>query len=82
MATGKIEIQQPELTILNQAEPPPFSLNEYSQVSEEVRLRFCYLDLRREEMQSRLKLRARAAGLIRQFLDNQGFLKIETPMLR
>ncbi len=81
LATGKIEIQATQLTILNQAEPPPFSLNEYSQVSEEVRLRFRYLDLRREEMQSRLKLRARAAGLIRQFLDNQGFLEIETPML-
>lgn len=81
LATGQIEIQATQLTILNQAEPPPFSLDEYSQVSEEVRLRFRYLDLRREEMQSRLKLRANAARIIRQFLDTQGFLEIETPML-
>jgi len=81
LATGQIEIQATELTILNRSEPPPFSLDDYGQVSEEVRLRFRYLDLRRAEMQNRLQLRAKAARIIRQYLDQQGFLDIETPML-
>lgn len=81
LATGKIEIHGKELMILNRSDPLPFSIDEYSQVSEEVRLRFRYLDLRRNEMQYRLRLRAKAAKIIRQSLDGDGFLEIETPML-
>src|SRR5437016_5159139 len=61
LATGKIEIQAQKLTILNRSEPLPFSIDEYSQkTSEEVRLHYRYLDLRRSEMQHRLQLRAKA----------------------
>lgn len=81
LASGKIEIQGLQLTILNQSEPLPFSIDEYSQTSEEVRLRYRYLDLRRAEMQRKFQLRAQAASIIRQFLDSHGFLDIETPML-
>lgn len=81
LKSGKIEVQGLQLTILNQSDPLPFSIDEYSQTSEEVRLRYRYLDLRRAEMQDRFRLRAKAASIIRQFLDNHGFLDIETPML-
>lgn len=81
LATGKIEIQGLQLTILNQSESLPFSIDEYSQTSEEVRLRYRYLDLRRAEVQEKFLLRAKAAGIIRQFLDSHGFVDIETPML-
>lgn len=81
LASGKIEIQGLQLTILNQSEPLPFSIDEYAHTSEEVRLRYRYLDLRRAEMQRKFQLRAKAAGIIRQFLDEHGFLDIETPML-
>lgn len=79
--SGKIEIQATELVVLNQSEPVPFAIDEYTTVTEEVRLRYRYLDLRRPEMQSRLQLRAKAARLIHQYLDDNGFLEIETPML-
>ena len=81
LATGKIEIEALELVILNQSEPLPFSIDEYANISEEIRLHYRYLDLRRNEMQKRLQLRAKAAHIIRQFLDGHGFLDIETPML-
>lgn len=81
LATGKIEIEAQKLTILNASDPLPFSIDEYSVVGEDVRLKYRYLDLRRTEMQKRLQLRAKTAGIIRRFLDNAGFLEIETPML-
>lgn len=81
LPTGKIEIQAQQLSVLNTSEPLPFSIDEYSQTSEEVRLRYRYLDLRRFEMQQRLQLRAKAAQAIRESLNAQGFLDIETPML-
>lgn len=82
LASGKIEVEALQITILNQSEPPPFSIDEYAvSTSEEVRLRYRYLDLRRGEMQQRLRLRAKAAQSIRHSLDSQGFLEIETPML-
>jgi len=81
LASGKVEIQGLQLTILNQSEPLPFSIDEYAQTSEEVRLRYRYLDLRRAEVQKRFQLRAKAAGIIRQFLDGHGFTEVETPML-
>lgn len=81
LATGKIEVQGLQLAVLNRSEPLPFSIDEYSQTSEEVRLRYRYLDLRRFEMQERLRFRAQAARIIREYLNDQGFLDIETPML-
>lgn len=81
LKTGKIEIEALELIILNQSDPLPFSIDEYSQTSEEVRLHYRYLDLRRAEMQARLRLRAQATRIIRDYFDANGFLEIETPML-
>jgi len=80
LPTGKIEILSKELEILNRSEPVPFQLDD-DDVSEEVRLRYRYLDLRRPEMQQQLMLRAQVASTLRRFLDEQGFLDIETPML-
>lgn len=81
LASGKIEVDAKSLTILNVAEPSPFALDEHSKTSEEVRLRYRYLDLRRAEMQKRFKLRAQAVQIIRRFFDTNGFMDIETPML-
>ena len=80
MATGEIEVLVEELNILSAAETPPFQLDE-EDVAEEHRLRFRYLDLRRPEMQARLRLRAQVTRRLRRFLDDEGFLDIETPML-
>ncbi len=81
LPTGKVEIEGLQLTILNASDPLPFSIDEYTNVGEEVRLRYRYLDLRRNEMQERLQMRAKVARNVRQFLDDHGFLEIETPML-
>jgi len=81
MATGEIEVLGKELEILNVAATPPFQLDEYTAVGEEVRLRYRYMDLRRGEMQSRLMLRSRITAAVRRFLDTEGFLDIETPIL-
>lgn len=81
LATGDIEVVVEKFDILNTAKTPPFVLDQYQQVSEEVRLRYRYLDLRRQEMLERLKLRARATGFIRKYLEQRAFLDIETPML-
>jgi len=80
LATGQVEVLGKELEILNRSEPLPFQLDD-EDTSEEVRLRYRYLDLRRPEMQSRLRLRTRVVSSLRRFLDAQGFLDIETPML-
>jgi len=77
--SGSIEILARELEILNRAEPLPFQLDE--QVSEEVRLRYRYIDLRREVMTKRIRLRHAATRAMRQFLDEADFVDIETPML-
>ncbi len=79
--TGKIELQAAELKILSKAEGLPFYPDDHQTVSEEVRLKYRYLDLRRQEMFSRLQFRSRAIQLMRTFLDKQGFLDIETPIL-
>ncbi|MCC5878524.1 MAG: aspartate--tRNA ligase [Idiomarina sp.] len=79
MKTGKIEIIATELNILSRSEPLPIDFN--SEVSEEQRLRFRYIDLRRPLMNERLQFRARVASSVRRFLDDNGFLDIETPML-
>ncbi len=81
MATGHIEVLGKELEILNTAATPPFQLDEYTNVGEEVRLQYRYMDLRRQEMQDRLILRSRITSAVRNFLDGEGFLDIETPIL-
>ena len=81
MPTGEIEVLGKELEILNTAATPPFQLDEYTQVGEEVRLQYRYMDLRRQEMQQRLILRSRITSAVRNFLDGEGFLDIETPIL-
>jgi aspartyl-tRNA synthetase len=81
LPTGEIEVLGLELEILNRAEPPPFQLDDYEKTSEEVRLRYRYLDLRRPQMQQRIKLRAALTRTLRRYLDEHGFLDIETPML-
>ena len=81
MATGDIEVLGKQLEILNAAATPPFQLDEHVAVGEDVRLRYRFLDLRRPEMQERFKLRARITSTIRGYLDEQGFLDIETPIL-
>jgi len=80
LATGQVEVVGQYIDILNAAETPPFQLDE-AHVGEDIRLRYRYIDLRRPEMQARLQLRANITRLLRQFLDEQGFLEIETPML-
>ena len=81
MASGAIEVLGYELEVLNQAETPPFPLDDYSDVGEETRLRFRYIDLRRPEMAAKLKLRSRITSSIRRYLDDNGFLDVETPIL-
>jgi len=80
LPTGRVEVLAHELTILNRAETPPFQLDD-EDVNEEARLRYRYIDLRRPEMQGRMQIRTRIARVLRRFLDEQGFLDIETPML-
>ncbi|MCP4284158.1 MAG: aspartate--tRNA ligase [Gammaproteobacteria bacterium] len=81
LSTGEIEILGLELEVLNQSETPPFQLDEHENASEEVRLRYRYIDLRRPEMLERIRMRAKVTGALRRFLDDNGFLDIETPML-
>lgn len=81
MATGEIELLGKEITVLNAAKTPPFPLDEYSDVGEDVRLRYRFMDLRRPEMQQKLVLRSRITSSIRRHLEDQGFLDIETPIL-
>lgn len=81
IATGEIEIIPSQLRILSEAETPPFQVEENSKTKEEVRLKYRYLDLRRPDMQRNLLLRSRVATLTRQFLADEGFLEIETPVL-
>ena len=81
MPTGKIEVLGKELTILNAAKTPPMQLDEYADVGEDVRLRYRYIDLRRPEMMEKLRFRSKVANTVRNFLDSNGFLDIETPLL-
>ncbi len=81
MATGEIEVLGKALAILNTAETPPFQLDEHTAVGEEARLRYRYMDLRRQEMQQRFIARSRITAAVRQFLDREKFLDIETPIL-
>ncbi len=79
MPTGKVEVLVNELDVLNRSETPPFHHDE--QVNEELRLQYRYLDLRREDMQQNLRLRHKVTMAMRKFLDANGFVDVETPML-
>lgn len=79
--TGDIEVIASDITVLNEAKTPPFSLTDDMDVSEDVRLKYRYLDLRREEMQETFKLRHQTTQSIRSFLNSEEFLEMETPML-
>ena len=81
MPTGRIEILGNELTVLNASETPPIQLDEHAEVGEDIRLKYRYIDLRRPEMAARLRFRSKVGNTIRNFLDNNGFLDIETPLL-
>ncbi len=81
MPTGKIEVVADQLTICNKAKTPPFQIDEYQTVSEEVRLRYRYIDLRRPECQARLRFRSDMNRTIRVYMHEHGFSEIETPIL-
>ena len=81
LATGEIEIRVNELRVLSEADTPPFPIEENSKTKEELRLKYRYLDLRRPDLQKNLMMRSKVATLTRRFLDEEGFLEIETPIL-
>lgn len=81
LRTGEIEVAADELTILNRSEPLPFPIDEYHEVGEETRLHYRYLDIRRPEMLERLKFRAKITSYLRSYMDANGFIDVETPML-
>ncbi len=81
MPTGKIEVRVKAMTLLNKSKTPPFYIEDNINVEENLRLKYRYLDLRRPEMYNRLVMRHRVISLIRNYLDMNGFLDIETPML-
>jgi aspartyl-tRNA synthetase len=81
LATGEIELQVHHMEILNAAKTPPFFIEDGIEVDEALRLKYRYLDLRRPEMQSTLMLRSKAAKVFRDFLDQEGFVEVETPIL-
>jgi aspartyl-tRNA synthetase len=81
MPTGRVEVLGTQLQILNQSPTPPFAPDEFQTVSDDLRYKYRYIDLRRPLMQSKLVLRHRLTTCIRNYLNNKGFLDIETPML-
>src|SRR6202008_3113627 len=81
LATGQVEVLARELRVLNEARTPPFQVAEDTAVSEDVRLRYRYLDLRRPRLQYNLALRHRVTMAVRQYFDREGFWEIETPIL-
>ncbi|MEK5185607.1 aspartate--tRNA ligase [Solibacillus sp. FSL R5-0691] len=81
MKTGEIEVAASELTIINEAKNPPFAIDNNVEVSEELRLKYRYLDLRRPVMYDTFKMRSDVTRTIRNFLQNEGFLEVETPIL-
>ncbi|CAM3940872.1 aspartate--tRNA ligase [Lederbergia lenta] len=81
LKTGKIEVMVEEVSIINEAKTPPFMIENNSEAAEEIRLKYRYLDLRRPEMFDVFKMRHDVSKTIRNFLDGEGFLDIETPML-
>ncbi len=81
LTTGTIEVRAHELRLLSEAETPPFQIEENSNVKEDLRLKYRYLDLRRPDLQRNIMLRHKVAASAREFLNQEGFLEIETPML-
>lgn len=81
LSTGEIELVDTEIEVLSEADPPPFSLNERIEVEEATRLRYRYLDLRRDKMQHNLRMRAKITSAIRASMERQGFTELETPLL-
>ena len=81
MKTGMIEVLGKEITVLNKAATPPFPLDGYTDVGEDVRLKYRYMDMRRPEMQEKLRFRSKVTSAARRFLEDNGFLDIETPIL-
>lgn len=81
LPTGQIEVQITEIEVLNAAKTPPFFIEDGVEVDESLRLKYRYLDLRRPEMQQTLRLRSKAAKVFRDFLDEEGFVEVETPIL-
>ncbi|MBQ2275859.1 MAG: aspartate--tRNA ligase [Lachnospiraceae bacterium] len=81
LATGEIEVIAKEIRILSESETPPFPIEENSKTKEDLRLKYRYLDLRRPDIQKNIMLRSKVATIVRQFLAEEGFLEIETPML-
>ncbi|PXF32534.1 aspartyl-tRNA synthetase [Pokkaliibacter plantistimulans] len=81
MKTGKVEVLGLELDILNQSETPPFQLDDYQHIGEDVRLKYRFVDLRRPEMAAKLRFRSKVSHTIRNYLEEHGFLDIETPIL-
>ncbi|MBI4145924.1 hypothetical protein HY489_01150, partial [Candidatus Woesearchaeota archaeon] len=82
LPTGEIEVVADNLVILNQAETPPFEIDDRNEANEEVRLTYRYLDLRRPVMQQRLLTRHAAAQAMREYLSSQNFIEVETPLLQ
>jgi aspartyl-tRNA synthetase len=81
MKTGMIEVLGKEINVLNKAVTPPFPLDGYTDVGEEIRLKYRYMDMRRPEMQDKLRFRSKVSSAARRFLEDNGFLDIETPIL-
>ena len=81
LATGELEVEAERVAILSPSETPPFHIDEHQEVDELLRLKYRYLDLRRERMQKNLKLRHEIVSAIRRFFDAEGFVEVETPML-
>ena len=81
MRTGKIEILGKEITVLNKAQTPPFPLDGYTDVGEDIRLKYRYMDMRRPEMQEKMRFRSKVSSNLRRYLEDNGFLDIETPIL-
>ena len=81
LKTGEIEVIADTLRVLSEADTPPFPIEANSKTKEDIRLKYRYLDLRRPDLQKNLMMRSKVAGIIRQFLTEEGFLEIETPVL-
>jgi aspartyl-tRNA synthetase len=81
LPTGEIEVTAKKVEVLSEAETPPFQIDEYTDVDESLRLKYRFLDLRRERLASNIRLRHQIVAAIRRFFDREGFVEIETPML-
>jgi len=81
LATGEVELTDCVVEVLSAAEPPPFQIDERSDVDEQVRLKYRYIDVRREKMQRNLRLRAKVNATLRRAMERQGFCEVETPLL-